>query len=712
MTTGNPSPCGASCAPASAPDAGATTTADLQPSAGARRTLPLWRRAGGPHGSRSWATCFYRCGNACDAAEPNTSGNEHVQDVIATAMRRRALLGGAAAGAGALVLGGLSSSPAAAVPGAAPAAAAARTRKVSTDAFRPVAPNTRDALTVPAGYASALVAAWGDPVTPGAPAFDVNRQTPESASTQFGYNCDYVGVVAATNAVSLLVVNHEYTNEEMMFPAGLYSDEQQRRIALASHGMSVLEIERDRRSGAWKRRVGRTTYNRRITGETPFVVDGPAAGTERMRTSADSTGRRVLGTLNNCAGGTTPWGTVLSGEENFNQYFGTATAIPADRAAALARYGVTAAGSRGWHLTWDRFDVAKEPNEPNRFGWIVEVDPLAPNDAPVKHTMLGRFKHEGANVHLTDDNRVVVYMGDDERGDYLYKFVAQEKYRAGSSFTARRHNKQLLTKGTLYVARLTGDGAEDGEFDGTGEWIPLTSDRRSFVPGWSVADVLIDTRLAADSLQPTRMDRPEDVEPNPVNGRIYAALTNNSNRGSRFPVDEANPLGTSMTRPSLGAPLESKSGNRNGYVLEMDEGASHVDTAFTWRLFLVCGDPEAPETYFGGFPKEQVSPISCPDNVAFDSVGNLWVSTDGNQLGSHDGIFRVPVAGPDRGKVEQFLTVPTGAEACGPLVTDDDRFVWVAVQHPGEGGTYAEPASLWPHTHRFPRPGVAVSWKR
>jgi secreted PhoX family phosphatase len=328
--------------------------------------------------------------------------------------------------------------------------------------------------------------------------------------------------------------------------------------------------------------------------------------------------------------------------------------------------------------------------------------------------MLGRFKHEGANIAVDKSGRVAAYMGDDEKGDYLYKFVSRDKMKKGRGAAARRHNLTLLTRGTLYVAKLTGDGTQDG-YDGTGEWIRLTSDTTSYVEGMSVADVLIDTRLAADKVGPTKMDRPEDVEPNPVTGKVYVALTNNSNRGTAaLPVDEANPVGKSMTRPALGEPLREQSGNRNGYVLELTPArGDHASSTFTWDLMLVCGDPAAQETYFAGFDKSQVSPISCPDNVSFDSEGNLWISTDGNVLGSNDGIFRVPTKGALRGKVEQFVTVPRGAEACGPLITDQDRSLFVAVQHPGEvdGATFETPASTWPHTDDFPRPSVVVVHK-
>jgi secreted PhoX family phosphatase len=687
-----------------------------------RRTLPLLSK--GPHGSRSNATCHYRCGNACDQPEPNTSGNTHFSDVVAAAASRRTVLGAAGLGAGALAIGALGGS-AAATPVAAPGGAR-RGTAASTDGWTPVAPNVRDNVTVPDGYRAKTVISWGDPIIAGAPAFDVNAQSEEAAAQWFGYNSDYVGVLPLSRGSSLLVVNHEYTNEELMFPAGRYSADGIRRIAIQSHGMSVVKIEKTGAPGEWQVSELDNRYNRRITGTTAFELVGPAAGDARLRTSADPTGRKVLGTFNNCAGGTTPWGTVLSGEENFNQYFGKSGALDARYAESYRRYGLSGSASRDWKAVDSRFDMTAEPHEPFRFGWVVEVDPYDPKSTPRKHTMLGRFKHEGANVTIAANGKAVAYMGDDERGDYIYKFVSAGTFDPADTQTARRSNMQLLTKGTLYVARLTGDDpvardadgsfvAADGEYDGSGEWIPLTSDTTSYVDGWSVADVLINTRLAADTVSPTRMDRPEDVEPNPVTGRIYCALTNNSRRGSSWETDEANPVASSYTREQLGAPLSKSSGNRNGYVLELTEGnGDHTGTSFAWSLMLVCGDPEAEETYFAGFDKSKVSPISCPDNVAFDGVGNLWISTDGNKLGSNDGLFRVPVEGPNRGQVEQFLTVPFGAEACGPLVDNADQSVWIAPQHPGEtdGSTIDSPSSTWPHTHDFPRPGVVVAFKR
>jgi secreted PhoX family phosphatase len=658
-------------------------------------------------------TCYYRCGNACDHPEPNTSDHQTMRELVEASLARRSLLKGAALGAGAFVVGhGLPSAAA-----AAPAGASAKMPPVSGLRFNPVAPNRRDSVTVPAGFGHHVVIGWGDQVVPGAPRFEVMQQTPEAAAMQFGYNCDYVGVLPLSKTRALLVVNHEYTNEELMFPSDLYDEDTVRRIAMASHGMSVVEIRRDSRvSGAWQRvKLSRTRYNRRITASTPMQVTGPAAGHPRLRTSADPTGRTVLGTLNNCAGGMTPWGTVLTGEENFNQYFEASGPTDPSYADSYARYGVSADNAgRNWKATDPRFDLTAEPHEPFRFGWVVEVDPFRPDSTPRKRTMLGRMKHEGANVSVARNGRVAVYMGDDERGDYIYKFVSRDQMKRGSSRSARRHNQTLLDHGTLYVAKFAGDGLVDDQYDGTGRWLKLTTDNESFVDGMSVAEVLIDTRLAADKVGPTRMDRPEDIEPNPVNGKIYCALTNNTQRGTTWPADEANPVSTSMVREELGAPLTPASGNRNGYVLEITEQEDRPTARrFRWKLMLVCGDPDAPETYFAGYPKDKVSPISCPDNVAFDPEGNLWVSTDGNALGSNDGLFRVPVSGPERGHVQQFLTVPLAAETCGPLITRDGRAVFVAVQHPGEadGSTFETPTSTWPHTHRFPRPSVVVAYR-
>lgn len=687
------------------------------------KLLPLI--TGVRHGSRSHQTCEFKCNNACDKPVPNETDNPTMADMVAAAVARRSLLKGGAVGAGALVIGGLGTAAAAAAEPAEAAVAAGNGHgaggvvgaNLGTTAFTPVQPNIDDNVTVAEGFTHNVIVRWGDPVVAGAPAFDVHHQTPESQAKQFGYNNDYIGVLPLDGKRALLVTNHEYTDEYLMFPTGEYDAETIKKIAIQSHGLSVVTIEKGRKKGSWVRSDHRKAeHNRRITGTTEFVLDGPAAGHDLVKTTADPSGTTVLGTFGNCAGGQTPWGTVLSGEENFNGYFDASAAVDPKHTAAFKRYGLalTKTTTKGWSTVDERFDLAKNPHEANRFGWIVEVDPFEPESAPVKHTMLGRFKHEGANVTVASDGRVVAYMGDDERFDYIYKFVSRDAYQADASPASRRHNKALLSAGTLYVARFSGEQSADSPHDGTGEWVALTSDTESFVPGMSVAEVLINCRLAADTVKPTKMDRPEDIEPNPVNGKVYCALTNNSNRTTAGATDAVNPLSSSMVRSSFQGPLVSKAGNRNGYVLEMTEdGGDHTGTTFGWDLMLVCGDPAAPETYFAGYDKSKVSPISCPDNVAFDAVGNLWIATDGAVLGSHDGLFRVPVEGPERGNVQQFLTMPVGAECCGPVLSEDQLSMFFAVQHPGETDTtFENPSSTWPHTDGFPRPSVGVAYKK
>ncbi|WP_197319594.1 PhoX family phosphatase [Saccharomonospora sp. NB11] len=666
---------------------------------------------------RSAVTCEYRCGNACAHPAPNTSDNTTFAEVARGVLSRRgalkatAVLSATAAGFAALS-GTAAAEPS--VPAALAGSGRRQGRPVPGTNFTPVTPNRDDAVTVPEGYDHRVVIRWGDPVLPGAPQFDFHNQTAEAQSRQFGYNNDFVGLVPqdASGRRCLMVVNHEYTTESHMFPAGTYDPEnpteEQVRIGWAAHGLTVVQTERDPQGGL---RVVPSRYSRRITLNTEFEVRGPVAGSRYLRTSADPEGRTVFGTMNNCAGGVTPWGTILSGEENIHQYFANADAVtdPVE-AERLRRYGFApGASTRKWERFDRRWDIAQEPNEPNRFGWIVEIDPNDPNSTPIKHTALGRFKHEGATIKITKDGRVAAYSGDDERFEYIYKFVSNGRYKPGRSAHARRHNSRLLDDGTLYVAKFTGDSPaeeidgsgtlpSDGEFDGTGEWIPLASGDVSYVPGMTAEEVYVFTREAADRVGATKMDRPEDVEPNPVNGRVYASLTNNSDRGmaGKAAADEANP----------------RNGNRNGHVLEWEEAhGDAASTRFTWRLLLVCGDPAEADTYFGGFDKGQVSPISCPDNVTFDRHGNLWVATDGNALGANDGLFSVPVEGPDRGHVKQFLSVPIGAETCGPVVTDD--VVVVAVQHPGEDGTPEEPQSHWPDGGTSPaRPAIVAVWKK
>lgn len=652
------------------------------------KSLKLLPMFGHTNGNRSAATCHYKCGNACLGETCNTSDNSYFREIAGAALSRRAALGLGGAAAGAVVVGHVVGG------GATPAVAdfGGNGSAGGKLAFTPIAPveRTVDTVTVPKGYQWDTVIRWGDPMFKDSPTFDGFVKTVEQAEKSFGYNNDYLNIIAEDDTHGLLVCNHEYTNEEIMFPEDWFKANaaEARKIAIASHGFAVVELVRAGAGKPWSYVKG-GKRNRRFTGTTEFKVDGPAAGSKLLKTVADPSGHKVLGTLNNCAGGTTPWGTVLSGEENFNQYFvGTGSSVE-------KRYGIPTTSERGWETVDPRFDLNNEgyANEVNRFGWMVEIDPQDPTSTPVKHTAMGRFKHEAGNISVAKDGRIVVYMGDDERFDYVYKFISKGKYNPRA---ARQANKNLLTEGDLYVAKFTGDTEaeidgsgklpSDGAFDGTGTWIPLTQNGKSMVAGMSIEEVLVWTRIAADRVGATKMDRPEDIEPNPVTGKIYMAMTNNTQRGTegKAPADEANP----------------RNKNKDGHILEVTEtGDDAAALTFGWNILIVAGDPsKTSSAYFAGYPADKVSPISCPDNVAFDSKGNLWVSTDGQPgtIGYCDALHKVTLVGAERGRVEQFLAVPAGAETCGPVIHDLDNMVFVAVQHPGEGGTFAEPISYFP----------------
>ncbi|QWK21895.1 PhoX family protein [Thermus antranikianii] len=625
-------------------------------------------------GGRSPATCHWKCGDACAQPVLNPSGNRYIREVVEEALSRRDFL--AASLGGLMMVSGLGR---------------AQAREAGGLRFRPIRLSSEDRVILPEGYTYHVVIRWGDPLGKGARRFDIQNWDARSQEQAFGYNNDYVSWLplpryeSGNSRWGLLWVNHEYTNPELMFPG--YKEgsptKEQVDIELAAHGASVVEVRRTSDGSVYYLPI--SSYNRRITATTPMELTGPAAGHPLLQTKADPTGRWVLGMLNNCAGGTTPWGTVLTAEENFNQYFAGLDALPEGLVKrSHARYGLPRGASpRRWERFYDRFDLSKEPHEPFRYGWIVEVDPYDPTFVPKKRTALGRFKHEGAEVTLAPSGQVVAYMGDDERFDYLYKFVSKGRFNPSD----RKANMKLLDEGTLYVARFNPDG--------TGEWLPLVhgygplTEANGFK---SQADVLIHTRLAADLLGATKMDRPEDVERNPVTGLVYAVMTNNSRR-TPAQVDAANP------RPD----------NRHGHIIEiLEEGNDPTATRFRWSLFLVAGDPSDPSTYFAGFPKDKVSAFSCPDNITFDKQGNMWIATDGqdNSLRMNDGVYAVPTQGPERGYVRQFMSGPVGAEICGPIFTPDNKTFFAGIQHPGEGGTLEKPVSTWPDGTNVVRPAV------
>jgi secreted PhoX family phosphatase len=571
------------------------------------------------------------------------------------------------------------------------------------------------------GYDAEILLRWGDPITADAPEFDVMNQTAAAQLKQFGYNNDYVGFTPLNDAGTrgLLCVNHEYTNEEVMFP-GLGRQDQAAfagmtpelvDIEMAAHGGTVVEIEKET-TGAW--RLNRDSrYNRRITPlDTKMTLSGPAAGHVRMQTSEDPEGRSVIGTLNNCAGGMTPWGTYLMAEENFHGYFWTdvldadgkpdLSALPEADIKRHDRYGVPGMWYN-WGVHHARFNLDREPNEPNRFGWIVEVDPRDPEAMPVKHTALGRFRHEGCETTVSADGRLVIYSGDDNRFDYMYKYVS-----GGTVGEDKAANSALLSDGTLYVARF--------DEDGTIAWLPLVHGEGPLTAenGFNdQGDVVIDTRLAADLLGATPMDRPEDAQPR-GDGSVYLMLTNNSRR-KPDQLNAANP------RPE----------NTFGHIIEIKEDAGdHGATAGTWSILVRCGDPSVaevgalwnPETSTNGW-------FGSPDNAAIDADGRLWISTDqgGNwgETGKSDGLYALETEGAARGTSKLFFRCPVGGEMCGPYFTDDQETLFVAVQHPGTDGTkdlagferdstFEDPATRWPDFDPAmpPRPAVVVITKQ
>jgi uncharacterized protein len=618
----------------------------------------------------------------------STAGTgETLEAIIAARMSRRNFLKTATISSAVVV---------AAASGAESAAAQSRPapRVPRFTTVQPTEP-TVDEVSVPEGYFARTLIRWGEPITANGPEFDVWNQTRAAQEQQFGYNCDFVGFLplplgSNNSNRGLLVVNHEYTNPELMFPGYNIEEpdptQEQVDVELAAHGVSVVEIQR---VGASWEVVRDSQYNRRITGFTPHAVSGPAADHEWMKTSADPEGTNILGTLNNCAAGKTPWGTVLTAEENFHQYFANGRGLAADdfRKAIHGRYGMpNSASERLWEKYYDRFDVAKEPNEGFRHGWIVEVDPYDPTSTPVKRTALGRFRHEAATIAIAPGGEAVAYMGDDARGEYVYKFVSNGRYNPRD----RMANMSLMDEGVLYVARFNPDGS--------GEWLPLVHGQGPLNEGngfMDQGDVLIKTRNAADALGATKMDRPEDVEMNPVNKRVYVLLTNNNTRGvDRGPaVDPANP----------------RANNTTGHIVEIIEnGNDAAATTFRWEMFILAGLPTDESTFFAGFDRSKVSPIAAPDNITFDLAGNAWVATDGqaSAIKLNDGLFAIPTAGAQRGNVQQFFSTVAGSEVCGPEFTPDNRTLFLAIQHPGEGGTFAEPISTWPDREGLPRPSV------
>ena len=508
--------------------------------------------------------------------------------------------------------------------------------------------------------------------------------TAEEQMLRFGYNNDFIAFHHFDNK-TLLIINHESTIAENMFPdetGYTCSILEHIKVEMAAHGLSIVEITQEQNSWNF---VVNSPYNRRITAHTECKLSGIVAGHPRLQSNADPTGTRVFGTLHNCSGGKTPWGTILTCEENILYYF---RGNPPEDGQQKSReaYFIGHSGAYHWNKVEDRFDLAKEPNEPNRFGWVVEIDPTDPNSVPIKRTSLGRIFHESANPVVNFDGRIVIYMGDDGRDEFLYRFVSTKAYDSKNS---KNINRDILDQGSLSVALFHDDGTLD--------WLPieygtapLTEENGFF----SQADCLIDLRIVARLLKATPMDRTEDVEPQPHTGKVFVNCTNNQSRGKegKPPTNPANP----------------RSQNIFGHTLEIQapqkqNGFDHSATKMNWNILILAGDPMVPDVRYGDVANDIIGVhyFGCPDNACIDPQGRLWISTDGSEksVGFCDALYGITTEGIDRGKPHRIFVSPKGAEVTGPCFSDDGTSVFVSVQHP---------SGSWPFDEDISRPSVVV----
>ena len=594
--------------------------------------------------------------------DSNRSANTTIHEVI-SASRRAVLKGGAAVSLSSLLA---PLAPLAALSGC--AAMAGGGPKIG---FKGIPVGMGDKLVVPEGYVATALAQWGEPIgiAGNMPAFKIDgSNSAADQAVQMGMHHDGLEYFPLDGSRrGLIAINHEYTDDGLLHVGGFANMNAEKvRKSQNAHGLAVFEVEL--KDGQWNM-VRPSRYARRFPMSAPFTVTGPAAGHAMMRTAADPAGRTVLGTLNNCASSQTPWGTYLSGEENWAFYFGGAdTPTPHQR-----RWGARKDGSYQWEKFDPRFDLKQNPNEFNRFGWVVEVDPFDPASTPVKRTALGRAAHEGAWVGVTKDGRAVVYSGEDARFEYIYKFVSRDKIApAGNGLTKAQANKDLLDHGTLFVARF--------DADGSGRWLPLTHGQGPLTAANDFADqgeVLIKARQASDILGATKMDRPEWLAIDPNNDWVYCTLTNNSSRGqpNQPGVDAANP----------------RANNSMGQIIRWKDNNDFDGAGFKWNLLVLAGDPANERAEAKGNIKGDI--YGCPDGIAFDQRGVLWIQTDAHATQMYKGEFerignnQMLACDPATGETRRFLTGPTNCEITGCSFTPDGATVFINVQHPGETPT-------------------------
>ena len=559
--------------------------------------------------------------------------------------------------------------------------------------FKSVPISTADTISVPEGYTYQVIAPWGDPVGMSGENHAFKDDASNSAAhqeAQIGMNHDGIHYFTQDGSkTGLLAMNHEYVDHGLLFTDGMATWTADKvRKSQAAHGVSIVEVED--KGGKWAV-VNPSPWGRRITANTRTELSGPVVGHALVKTAADAAGRVVLGTLNNCASGITPWGTYLTAEENFINYFSGGDNITEHE----KRWGLKkGGGGYRWHEHDARFDAVKNPNEPNRFGWIVEIDPYNPSSTPMKRTAMGRGAHEGATVAVTKDKRAVVYMGEDSRFEYIYKFVSRDAIKPGGAAA----NASLLDHGTLYVAKFSADGK--------GQWLALTHGQGPLTAANGFADqaeVLIKSRQASDLLGATKMDRPEWVVVD-KEGWVYTALTNNSNRGAdkQPAVDAANP----------------RANNTQGNIIRWKEDGDFHGTNFAWAHFVMAGDPSLERAEAKGDIKGDM--FSCPDGLWIDGRGLMWVQLDmsTSAMGKGDlknfGNNAMLAADLRTGEVRRFLVGPAGCEITGATGTPDGKTMFINIQHPGEPAnettdpTKPRAISNWPDQKPTGRPRSAT----
>ncbi|KQM19655.1 PhoX family protein [Novosphingobium sp. Leaf2] len=642
--------------------------------------------------------------------------------------------------------------------------------------FTAVAHSLADVVAVPSGYSVTVMTRLGDPLAASVSAY-ANDGTDTGFDQRVGDHHDalhFFGLSAAgapdvnSSTRGLMVENHENITQTYLHPAGPTTVGGARPQAEAlkeieAHGVSVVEYV-DSGDRKWSY-VQNSSFNRRITPNTPMVFTGPAAGSAYLVTAYGADGKTGRGTINNCANGITGWSTNLTCEENYAGYFRRDAADDAKRTprelASLQRNGVTSrTGSYGWSTassTDTRFTrwnatisgaAAKDDfrYEPNQFGWVVEIDPYNPASTPRKRTALGRFGHEGAFVRIATGQKVGLYMGDDSRGEYLYKFMSATTWNAADANASDRlaMGDKYLDAGTLYVARFNADG--------TGTWLPLvygsvpTRAASGSYPAYtfeSQADICVNTRFAADALGATPMDRPEWTAGNPVTGEIYLTLTNSNNASRPLTgTDAANPR--SYNDPK-GTANTAQTGNPNGHIIRLrEDGDTTSATTFKWDIYLFGADAtDADPVNVNISGLTVANDFSSPDGLYFSRSTSpsgqvnplLWIETDDGALTDRTNcmlLAAIPGKVGDGGAVtitntnggtrtqatiagakataanlRRFLVGPVDCEITGIDMTPDGRTLFVGIQHPGEGGTYSAPTSHWPYSQTG-TPGATV----